>query len=80
MTVSGEYNRLGYTLFDGHGCPLYTAGNSQHDSAAFVAPGTVGSLPLRTIRSYCIRTARTVAEEQGALFAGVERVGDDWAA
>jgi len=77
-TISGEYNRLGYVLFDEWGCPLYAAGNSPHDSAAIVTPGTAGSLPLRTIRSYCVQTAKSLSKERNAVLAGVERVEDDW--
>ena len=72
--VCGEYNRNGYDVWiDGR--LVYEAGNHVHDSAQY-ATSDCDQLPLRTIRKFCIKTAREIAEEHHCRFAGVERVSE----
>jgi len=74
LVIVGDYNRWGYSIFEADtGREIYTSGNSQYDSGASLDPGTPGALPLRTIRSHCIGTAREIAAECGGVYGGVER-------
>ncbi len=34
-------------------------------------------LPLKTIRQFCLETAREIAEENHGRFAGVERIAEE---
>jgi hypothetical protein len=74
-SVHGEYNRNGYEVWVG-GRVVYQAGNHVHDSTQ-PAMTEKDRLPLRTIRQFCLKTARDIAVERGGLFAGVERVGEE---
>jgi hypothetical protein len=73
--VQGQYNRNGYEVWLG-GHVVYSAGNHARDS---MQPGwsKVERLLLKTIRQFCIKTAREIAAELNGLFAGVERVAED---
>jgi hypothetical protein len=70
--VRGEYNRNGYEVWIA-GRIVYTAGNHAQDSSQ-PARYDEDRLPLKTIRQFCIKTAREIAAERHARFAGVERV------
>ena len=72
--VCGEYNRKGYEICIA-GRLVYAAGNHVHDSAQ-CATCDRDQLPLRTIRKFCIKTAREIAEEHNGRFSGVERVSE----
>jgi hypothetical protein len=71
--VYGMYNKWGYRVCTVDGDELYTAGNSPHDSGTSVDDG----LPLRKLRSMCIRTAKEIAAERGVDFIDVERIEDE---
>ena len=70
--VRGEYNRNGYEVWS-DGQHVYSAGNHVQDSSQ-PAPCKQDRLPLKTIRQFCIKTAREIALEHRGRFAGVERV------
>ena len=70
--VRGEYNRNGYEVWS-DGQHVYSAGNHVHDSSQ-PALCKQDRLPLKTIRRFCIKTAREIATELNGRFAGVERV------
>ena len=72
--VSGEYNRDGYEIWCA-GRVVYSAGNHVHDSTQH-ATTKQDRLPLKTIRRFCIKTAREIAEERNGTFGGVQRVED----
>ncbi len=72
--VRGQYNINGYDVWIG-GQLVYAAGNYVQDSTQY-ATCEQDRLPLRTIRKFCIKTAREIAMERGGRFAGVERVTD----
>ena len=74
-TLSGNYNRDGYTITDETGEIVYEAGNNPLESSSRVRHDE--GLDLRTIRRYCIQTGREMAAESGAEFARAERVEDD---
>jgi len=65
-TVSYAATKYGYyvTVDDG-GTPIfeYTAGNSQHDSQAFIAPGSPGAVGRSQLRRWAKQTAEEMAEE-----------------
>lgn len=66
------YSADGYCVHvDGE--PEYSAGNNRHDSAQWANPGSSAALPLRLIRKYALSTAKQIAEEKAARFAGIER-------
>jgi hypothetical protein len=73
--IHGEYSRNGYEVWN-NGRLVYAAGNHVHDSTQ-PAMCEEDRLPLRTIRKFCIKTAREIAAERRGSFAGVERVGED---
>ncbi len=73
--VRGEYNRNGYEVWSG-GQHVYSAGNHVQDSSQ-PALCQQDRLPLKTIRQFCIKTAREIAKEQRGRFAGVERVAEE---
>jgi hypothetical protein len=74
-TIHGEYSALGYSVFETSikGVKeIHSAGNAIGDSYLIVPPERgVGLLELR---QFCINTARSMAEERGAKYVGVERV------
>jgi hypothetical protein len=70
--VRGEYNRNGYEIWS-DGQHVYSAGNHVQDSTQ-PALCEQDRLPLKTIRWFCIKTAREIAIEQRGRFVGVERV------
>ena len=72
-TIAGTYYRQGYYVHNDVGYVLYEAGNCAHDSSLIVDIDSPEAIPLRTLRSYCIKTAREIAAERGAYFAGVSR-------
>jgi hypothetical protein len=73
--VRGEYSRNGYEVWIA-GRVVYSAGNHVHDSTQ-CATTKQDRLPLKTIRRFCIKTAREIAEEQNGTFGGVERVSEE---
>jgi hypothetical protein len=73
--VRGEYNRNGYEVWS-DGQHVYSAGNHVQDSTQ-PALREQDRLPLKTIRRFCIKTAREIATEQRGRFGGVERVKED---
>ena len=75
LVVRGEYNRNGYAVWLGDHL-TYTAGDHVQDSTQ-PALCEQDRLPLKTIRRFCIKTAREIATEQRGRFGGVERVTED---
>jgi len=73
--VRGEYNRNGYEVWS-DGQHVYSAGNHVQDSTQ-PALREQDRLPLKTIRRFCIKTAREFATEHRGRFVGVERVTED---
>jgi hypothetical protein len=73
--VRGEYNRNGYEVWIDNRLD-YSAGNHVQDSSQ-CAMCDQDRLPLKTIRRFCIKTAREIATEHHGRFAGVERVTED---
>jgi hypothetical protein len=73
--VHGQYNRNGYEVWLDEQL-VYSAGNHVQDSSqpALCQPDR---LPLKTIRQFCIKTAREIAAENHGRFAGIERVTED---
>ena len=69
--VRGEYHRHGYEVWS-DGQHVYSAGNHVQDSSQ-PALCQGDRLPLKTIRRFCIKTAREIATELNGRFAGVER-------
>jgi hypothetical protein len=65
-TVSYAATRYGYyvQIMEGNR-PIfeYTAGNSQHDSQAFIAPGSPGAVSRSQLRRWAKQTAEEMAEE-----------------
>ena len=65
-TISYAATRYGYyvQVIDG-GRPIfeYTAGNSQHDSQAFIAPDSAGAVSHSQVRRWARQTAEEMAEE-----------------
>jgi hypothetical protein len=75
LLINGEYNRNGYEVWmDGR--LIYAAGNHVQDSNQ-PALCKADRLPLRTLRQFCIRTAREIAAGRGGQFGGVERVKEE---
>lgn len=74
--VWGEYNRNGYEVWS-DGQHVHSAGNHAQDSSQ-PALRKQDRLPLRTIRLFCIKTAREIAAEHRRRFVGVERVTEDY--
>ena len=73
--VRGEYNRNGYEIWIDSRLD-YSAGNHVQDSTQ-PALCEQDRLPLKTIRQFCVKTAREIATEQRGHFVGVERVMED---
>ena len=71
----GDYNRLGYTIWQGSRI-IYTALNHRQDSQQ-PAYTEADRMTLREIRSACIKTCKEMAAEQGTRFAGVFRAADE---
>ncbi len=74
--VRGEYNRNGYEVWIDNRLG-YSAGNHVQDSSQ-PALCKQDRLPLKTIRRFCIKTAREIATEHHGRFVGVERVTEDY--
>ncbi len=70
--VRGEYNRNGYEIWLDEQL-VYSAGNHVQDSSQ-PALCRRDRLPLKTIRQFCIKTAREIAKEHHGRFVGVEHV------
>jgi hypothetical protein len=73
--VHGQYDRNGYEVWLGEQL-AYSAGNQVQDSTQ-PALCEQDRLPLKTIRRFCIKTAREIAAEQRGRFVGVKRVTED---
>ena len=73
--VRGEYNRNGYEVWVDNRLD-HTAGNHIQDSSQ-PALCKQDRLPLKTIRQFCIKTAREITAENHGRFAGVGRVTED---
>ena len=73
--VRGEYNRDGYEVWIDNRLD-YAAGNHVQDSSQ-LALNDEDRLPLKTIRQFCIKTAREIAAEHRGRFVGVERVTEE---
>jgi hypothetical protein len=74
-SVHGEYSGSGYEVWMGVRV-VYSAGNHVHDSTQ-PAMRKEDRLPLHTVRKFCIKTTREIAEEHRGIFAGVERENED---
>lgn len=74
--VIGQYNALGYCVVEiydnGYSSTLYHAGNSLLDSCWYVPVTDRFAASLTKIREMCIESAKEIAEEQGALYCGIE--------
>jgi hypothetical protein len=69
MKIIGYYNLDGYRIEDNlDGEVLYEAGNNPLESSSHV--DRADGLPLHTIKEYCERTGREMAEELSAAFVG----------
>ena len=75
VSVSGEYNRDGYTVLVNDE-PVYAAGNHKLESTSH-ATRPENRLNLRTLRQFCALTCRLIAGERNGAFAGVERVAEE---
>lgn len=84
--ITAEYNIYGYTIMvfeqrrpdkPAKSIYGYSAGNHRTDSCAILPRGSLYALPLRSIRSMCIKTAKEVADGYNAEFTGVERIPDE---
>ena len=65
-TVSYAATRFGYVvqvIDNGEVISEYTAGNSQQDSQAFIAPGSPGAVSRSQLRRWAKQTAEEMAEE-----------------
>ena len=71
IKVIGRYHELQYEVVDfTNDQVLYTAGNSPLDSQGYVpAEDGVG---IDTMKQYCEKTTRQIAQEQNAEYIGVE--------
>ena len=69
--VIGYYNELEYRV-ELDGKEIYTAGNSKFDSQAYTSADE--GVGIKTMRSYCIQTAKELAKEHNAEYIGVERI------
>lgn len=77
-TIVGEYSRKGYILFHVEGIrELYTAGNHAQDSGLVVPLDSPECLPLRKIRSMCVKTGKEMANERGWKWGGASRIRED---
>lgn len=72
-TILGQYDEYGYQIEDEKGRVLYTAGNSKYESHEVVNLDRGNNLLLKQIRSFCIKTAKEMANESGVEYGGVER-------
>ena len=63
MAISGLYNVRGYAVLS-NGEPIYSAGNSEHDSQVYLSEDAPGSLDLATIQRYCLVTMAEMAQER----------------
>ena len=71
--VTGQYNRLVYEVFlDGQ--QVCSCGNAHGDST-LVVPANEG-IGLKTLRRFCAKTTREIANESKARYGGIERVAD----
>lgn len=75
LVIVGEYNEYGYTVMSTAGVVFYEAGNHLYDSAPSqsVPLGSCRAASLRQIRSWCIKMSMEIAEEEKAIYGGVER-------
>ena len=71
--VTGTYYQQGYYVNSDDGRELYSAGNCAADSTCIVDIDDVEALSLRALRSYCIKTTRSIAGERFARYGGVTR-------
>ena len=71
--IVGTYSKLDYTIWH-NGREVYTAGNSPHDSQAYVSAKK--GVSLRKMRTMCISTAKEMAAEQNVKYGGVTREQD----
>ena len=71
--VTGTYYQQGYYVNSDDGRELYSAGNCARDSTCIVDIDDTEALPLRTLRSCCIKTTRDIAKERFARYGGVTR-------
>ena len=68
--IIGYYNADGYHIDELDGATIYTAGNNPKESSSII--DRAFGLPLETIREFCEKTGRQIAEEMGAKFVGIE--------
>lgn len=69
----GYYNEYGYAVVNTRtNEEVYTAGNSKVDQSESLDPGSKNALDLATLRRYCERTTREIAQEEGGEYGGVE--------
>ena len=73
MIITGYYNEHGYQIESDKPMDeiLHHAGNHAMDSTKD-GTGTHHQLPLVTIKEHCKLTAKEIAREKGAEYAGIE--------
>lgn len=66
------YNEYHYTVeIDGE--EVYEAGNNPYDSQGYIHDLENSEvIPLETMKQYCEKTTREIAEEQGVEYIGIE--------
>ena len=73
QVIYGEYDRYGFSVLSTDGSCLLWEGNHALDSGQSVPPGSINSVGLRTLRSWCIENTRELAKEHKAIYGGIER-------
>ena len=82
VRLVGFYHEHGYNIWREEcgrlvgGEPVYTAGNSPHESQGTVPVARGES--LGTLRKWCIQTGKEMAEEQGLKWGGCSRESDPY--
>ena len=61
--ITGFYTASGYTIYSDDE-PIYSAGNSRHDSQVYLPAHSPDALPLKVIKQYCEQTAADLADER----------------
>jgi hypothetical protein len=74
MAITGHYHEHGYEILSDDD-QIYAAGNNPYDSGVSQTLRTEcgRALPLRKLRSFCVRTAREMALERKEKYNGSQR-------